>query len=49
MAGLIGNWAKAYDDLDTGAIGTLQLRIRVTTSRARRAARAYGFEVCGQE
>jgi hypothetical protein len=47
-AELIGRWAGPYDDLDTAEIRTLQARIGVTTSSARDAARAYGFEVCGQ-
>ena len=48
-ADLIGKWAKAYDDLDTAGIRALQTRIGVATAKARNAARAYGFEVCGQE
>jgi hypothetical protein len=48
-ADLIGEWARAYDDLDTAEIRALQLRIGVATAKARDAARAYGFEVCGQE
>jgi hypothetical protein len=47
-AGLIGNWAKAYDDLDAAAIRRLQIQIGVATAKTRRTARAYGFEVCGE-
>ena len=46
---VLGEWARAYDDLDTAQIRALQLRIGEATARVRRAARAYGFEVCGQE
>ena len=46
--GLIGSWAKAYDHLDAAAIRRLQIQIGVATAKTRRAARAYGFEVCGQ-
>jgi hypothetical protein len=48
-AHVIGEWAKAYDDLNTAAIRTLQVRIGVATAKARDEARAYGFEICGQE
>jgi hypothetical protein len=48
-ADLIGRWASAYDELDTAEIRAVQARIGVATARARNAARAYGFEVCGQE
>ncbi len=48
-AELTGKWARAYDDLEAAQIRTLQARIGVATSRARDAARAYGFKVCGQE
>jgi hypothetical protein len=48
-ADAIGRWASAYDELDTAEIRTLQARIGVATAKARDAARAYGFEVCGQE
>jgi hypothetical protein len=47
--GLIDQWAKAYDDLDTTEIRRLQIRIGITTAKARSRARAYGFEVCGQD
>ncbi len=46
---LLGEWAKAYDDLDTARIRALQKRIGEATANARRAARAYGFEVCGRD
>ena len=46
---LLGEWAKAYDDLKTARIRALQQRIGAATTNARRAARAYGFEVCGRE
>ena len=48
-ADLIGKWARAYDDLNTGEIRTLQVRIGLATTKARKAAQAYGFEVCGQD
>jgi hypothetical protein len=48
-ADVIGRWGRAYDDLDTTQIRALQVRIGVATAKARDAARAYGFEVCGQE
>jgi hypothetical protein len=48
-ADLIDNCAKAYDDLDTAEIRRLQTRIGVATAKVRDRARAYGFEVCGQD
>jgi hypothetical protein len=48
-AHLIDSWAKAYDDLDMAEIQRLQIRIGLATARARDRARAYGFEVCGQD
>jgi hypothetical protein len=46
---LIDRWAKAYDDLDTPEMQRLQVQVGVTTAKARSQARAYGFEVCGQD
>ncbi len=48
-ADVIGEWARAYDDLNAAEIRTLQTRIGAATTKARNAARAYGFEVCGRE
>jgi hypothetical protein len=48
-ARLIDDWAKAYDDLDTVKMRSLQIRIGVATARARDRARAYGFDVCGRD
>jgi hypothetical protein len=48
-AGLIGNWAKAYDDLDTSEIRRLQIQIGLLTAKVKSRARAHGFKVCGQE
>ena len=48
-ARLLDRWAQAYDDLDADAIRRLQIRLGVTVARAAEGARAYGFEVCGQE
>src|SRR4051794_1397748 len=48
-ARLIDSWAKAYDHLDTAEIRRLQIRIGLATAKARDRARAYGFDVCGQE
>lgn len=48
-AGVIDTWAAAYDDLDTTAIRRQQIRLGVTAGRAANRARAYGFEVCGQQ
>ncbi len=46
---VIDRWAKAYDDLDAAAIRRLQIRLGLTAGTAARRARAYGFEVCGQQ
>ncbi len=46
---VLSEWAKAYDDHNTAQIGALQGRIGLATTNLRKAARAYGFEVCGQE
>jgi hypothetical protein len=48
-AAVIGNWARAYDDLDASEIRRLQVQIGLTTAKAESRARAYGFQVCGQE
>jgi hypothetical protein len=48
-ADLIGEWAKAYDDLNVAEIRMQQIRIGVATAKARDAARAYGFKICGQD
>ena len=48
-ADLIGKWAKAYDDLNVDEIRTRQVRIGLATTKARKAAQTYGFEVCGQD
>jgi len=46
---LIDRWAKAYDDLDAAAIRRLQIRLGLTAGKAAQRARAYGFQVCGQQ
>jgi hypothetical protein len=48
-ADLIGAWAKAYDDRNVAEIRRQQVRIGLATAKMRKAARAYGFEVCGQD
>jgi hypothetical protein len=48
-ATVIDRWATAYDDLDNERIRRLQIRLGVTAGRASGRARAYGFQVCGQE
>jgi hypothetical protein len=48
-AAVIDRWASAYDDLDNERIRRLQIRLGVTAGRASGRARAYGFQVCGQE
>ena len=47
-ASVIEEWAQAYDRLDPAGIRRLQIRLGLVTAKASRAARAYGFEVCGQ-
>jgi hypothetical protein len=47
-AGVMDDWAKAYDNLDTAQIRMLQVRIGLATAAAEQRATAYGFEVCGQ-
>jgi hypothetical protein len=46
---VIDRWAMAYDDLDAAAIRRLQIRLGQTAGRAAQRARAYGFQVCGQQ
>jgi hypothetical protein len=46
---LIDRWADAYDDLDAAGIRRLQIRLGLTAGSAADRARAYGFEVCGQQ
>ena len=46
---VIDRWARAYDDLYATAIRRLQIRLGLTARKATRRARAYGFEVCGQQ
>jgi len=48
-ADLIDRWTAAYDDLDNERIRRLQIRLGLTAARASARARAYGFEVCGQQ
>jgi hypothetical protein len=48
-ADVLDTWAAAYDDLDAPAIRRQQIRLGVTAGRAADRARAYGFEVCGQQ
>ncbi len=48
-ADVIGEWATAYDQLNSAQIQALQRRIGEATDRVRSAAQAYGFAVCGQE
>jgi hypothetical protein len=47
--GLLDRWARAYDDLDAEQIRRLQIRLGLTAARAAERARAYGFEICGQQ
>jgi hypothetical protein len=47
-ADVIRQWARAYDNHDAAEIRSVQERIAVATARARNAAGAYGFAVCGQ-
>jgi hypothetical protein len=48
-ADVIDDWARAYDRLDAAGIRSLQIRLGLLSARAARAARAYGFEVCGRQ
>ena len=47
-ADVIGQGARAYDNHDAAEIRSVQARIAVATAKARNAAGAYGFAVCGQ-
>ena len=46
---VIDTWAAGYDDLDERAIRRQQIRLGLTSARAAARARAFGFEVCGQQ
>jgi hypothetical protein len=46
---VLDKWANAYDELDDVAIRRLQIRLGLTAGKATERARAYGFEVCGQQ
>jgi hypothetical protein len=46
---VIDDWAKAYDDLHPEAIRRLQIRLGVIAVKERDRARAYGFDICGQQ
>ena len=46
---VLDRWANAYEDLDDVAIRRLQIRLGLTAGKATERARAYGFEVCGQQ
>jgi hypothetical protein len=46
---VLERWANAYDELDEVAIRRLQIRLGLTAGKATEQARAYGFEVCGQQ
>lgn len=46
---VLERWADAYDRADAEAIRRLQIRLGLTAGRAADRARAYGFEVCGQQ
>jgi hypothetical protein len=46
---MLDRWAAAYYRLDERAIRRLQIRLGLTAGRAADRARAYGFEVCGQQ
>jgi hypothetical protein len=48
-ANMLDRWAAAYGRLDEGTIRRLQIRLGLTAGRAADRARAYGFEVCGQQ
>jgi hypothetical protein len=48
-ADVIDTWAAAYDGLDEDAIRRQQIRLGVAAGRATERARAFGFEVCGQQ
>jgi hypothetical protein len=46
-ARLIGDWARAYDDLDGAQIQRLQIRLGAITAATEERAQAYGFNACG--
>jgi len=46
---VIDRWADAYDEGDAAGIRRLQIRLGLTASRATQRARAFGYEVCGQQ
>ncbi len=48
-AAVIDRWADAYDDLDAAKVRRLQIRLGLAAGKAADRARAYGFEVCGQQ
>jgi hypothetical protein len=48
-ADVIDSWAAAYDDLDNAAMRRQQIRLGVTAGKAADRARAFGFQVCGQQ
>jgi hypothetical protein len=48
-SGLLGSWADAYDQGDAAAIRRLQIRLGLRAASAAQRARAYGFQVCGQQ
>ena len=48
-ADVIDRWADAYDNLDAAEVRRLQIRLGLTAGKAADRARAYGFEVCGQQ
>jgi hypothetical protein len=48
-AAVLDRWAAVYDRLDPVEIRRLQIRLGLTAGRAANRARAYGFEVCGQQ
>jgi hypothetical protein len=48
-ADVIDRWAGAYENLDAAEIRRLQIRLGLTAGRAADRARAYGFQVCGQQ
>jgi hypothetical protein len=47
-AGLIKDWAGAYDDLDGAQIRRLRIRLGVITAASERRAQVYGFNACGR-
>jgi hypothetical protein len=47
-AGLIRDWAGAYDDLDGAQIRRLRIRLGVISAATEERAQAYGFNACGR-